>query len=236
MTEPTGIEPQPDPSEPTAAIPRPMRRRGAGPFSLKQVSVAVVAMMGAVIVGTLATRPLGSITPGLPVPGASAYLIGSPIPGLRPGDLAPEFEVARPEGGTTQLTDLDGAPIRLANLRGKAVWINFWASWCPPCQYETPTIRSIDERYRDRGLVIVAIQVQQTVADGRAYADRYGLKYLIGADVTGAIFHAYKVFALPTQFFIDPSGVVRQIVNGPVDEKRAAQLVESILPPAPSAP
>jgi hypothetical protein len=52
--------------------------------------------------------------------------------------------------------------------------------------------------------------------------------------VTGAIFHTYRVFALPTQFFIDANGVVRQVINGPVSETRAAQLVESILPPSPS--
>jgi thiol-disulfide isomerase/thioredoxin len=210
---------------------RPVRRRGVGPFSLGQVTIAILAMMGAAIIGTLATRPIGSIVPGLPVPDPSAYLIGSPIPGLRVGDLAPELEV---DGATgpVQLTDLNGGPIRLAELRGKAVWINFWASWCPPCQFETPTLRTMDQRYRDRGLVIVAIQVQQTVEAGRDYATRYGLEYTIGADVTGAMFHAYKVFALPTQFFIDPGGIVRQIVNGPLDEARAAQLVESILPPA----
>ena len=235
MTEP--VAPEPGPAAPDSfeldPPPRPRRRRGVGPFSLRQVTIAILAMMGAAIIGTLATRPLGSIVPGLPVPDPSAFLIGSPIPGLRPGDLAPELEADRPEG-LLQLKDLHGTPIRLADLRGKAVWINFWASWCPPCQYETPTIRSIDEHYRDRGLVVIAIQVQQTVEDGQAYADRYNLHYTIGADVTGAIFHAYKVFALPTQFFIDTNGVVRQVIIGPLDEARAAAMVESILPPAPS--
>jgi thiol-disulfide isomerase/thioredoxin len=213
--------------------PRPVRRRGVGPFSLRQVTIAIVAMMGAAIIGTLATVPISSLAPGLPVPDPSAFLIGSPIPGLRVGDLAPELEGDGPDG-RVGLTDLDGNPIRLADLRGKAVWVNFWASWCPPCQFETPTIRAIDAKYRDHGLVIVAVQVQQTVETGRDYAERYDLEYTIGADVTGAVFHTYKVFALPTQFFIDPNGLVRQIVNGPLDEARAAQLIESILPPAPS--
>jgi thiol-disulfide isomerase/thioredoxin len=212
--------------------PRP-HRRGVGPFSLRQVTIAIVAMMGAAILGTLATRPLGSIARGLPVPDPSAYLIGSPEPGLRLGDLAPELE-GDTANGRVQLTDLDGKPVRLADLRGKVVWLNFWASWCPPCQYETPTIRAMDQRYRDRGLAIIGIQVQQIVDDGRAYADRYGLKYTIGADVTGAIYHTYKVFALPTQVFIDSNGLVRQIVNGPLTDARASELIESILPPAPS--
>jgi peroxiredoxin len=207
-----------------------MRRKVVGPFSLRQVTAAIIAVMATAIVVTLATVPLGSTAPGLPVPNPSAFLIGSPIPGLRIGDLAPELAIDRPDG-RVQLTDLDGNPIRLADLRGKAVWINFWASWCPPCQFETPTIRSMDQRYRDRGLVIVAVQVQQTVSAGQAYANRYGLEYTIGADVTGAIFHAYHVFALPTQFFIDPDGRLRRIVNGPLDEKSASAMIEAILPP-----
>ena len=221
MTEPAPVE----------SPARPIRRRGVGPFSLRQVTIAIAAMMGAAILGTLATVPISSIAPGLPVPDPSAFLIGSPIPGLRIGDLAPELEGDGPDG-RVGLTDLDGNPVRLADLRGKAVWVNFWASWCPPCQFETPTVRSIDAKYRDRGLVIVAVQVQQTVETGREYAERYGLEYTIGADVTGAIFHTYKVFALPTQFFVDANGLVRQIVNGPLDEARASQLIESILPPS----
>jgi peroxiredoxin len=223
---------QPTETEAPAPPARPFRRRGVGPFSLRQVTIAILAVMGTAIVLTLATVPLGSTEPGLPVPDPSAFLIGSPIPGLGIGEVAPELE-GDSSDGHVQLADLNGTPIRLADLRGKAVWINFWASWCPPCQFETPTVRAMHEKYRDRGLVIVAVQVQQTVQAGRDYATRYGLAYTIGADVTGAIFHTYHVFALPTQFFIDPDGVLRQIVNGPLSEMLASQLIESILPPAP---
>jgi thiol-disulfide isomerase/thioredoxin len=232
-TEPAALDPIT--AEPVSPPLRPYRRRGVGPFSLRQVTIAILAVMGTAIVLTLATVPLGSTEPGLPVPDPSAFLIGSPIPGLSVGDLAPELAGDGPDG-RIQLTDLNGTPIRLADLRGKGVWVNFWASWCPPCQFETPTIRAMDERYRDRGLAIVAVQVQQTVDAGRDYATRYGLTYTIGADVTGAIFHTYHVFALPTQVFIDPNGVLRQVVNGPLSEQRATQLIESILPPGGSAP
>jgi thiol-disulfide isomerase/thioredoxin len=222
----------------------PARRRGVGPFSLRQVTIAILAVLGTAIGLTLATVPIGSVAPGLPVPEPSAFLLGSPVPGLTIGDLAPELVVDL-ESQQLQLTDLDGNPVRLADLRGKAVWINFWASWCPPCQFETPTLRSLDQRYRDRGLAIVAIQVQQTVQAGRDYAARYELEYTIGADVTGAFFHLYRGFALPTQFFIDTDGRIRQIVNGPLTEDRAIAIVESLLPrgastaptpPLPTAP
>ena len=216
---------------------RHSRRRGVGPFSLRQVSGALGAVIVVAVLLTLATAPLGSTMPGLPNPGASAYLLGSPIPGLQVGNAAPELAGTLPDGTAFELLDLNGTPIRLADLRGRAVWINFWASWCPPCQAETPTLRAMDERYRDRGLTLIAVQVQQTAQAGREYADRYGLHYTIGQDVSAAVFHAYRVFALPTQFFIDPAGVIRAVVNGPLNEASATKFVESILPiPGASAP
>jgi len=219
-----------------AGVPEPSaprRRRGIGPFSLRQVAGALGVIVLSAVVLTIATAPLGSGAPGLPNPVASAYVLRSPVPGLRVGDEAPELEGTRDDGTAFGLTDLDGNPLRLADLRGRAVWLNFWASWCPPCQSETPILRTIDERYRDRGLTLIGVQVQQTVDDGRRYATTYGLGYVIGADVSAAVFRTYHVFALPTQFFIDPQGIIRAVVNGPLDLETAGSVVESILPPAP---
>lgn len=211
--------------------PRPPRRGAIGPFSPRQVGLTfgLVAALAALLI--VITRPLGTVGGGvLPDPQPTAFLIREPVVGLRPGDLAPEFEVVREDGTIFGLTDLNGAPIRLADLRGKAVWVNFWATWCPPCQFETPILRETYEKYRDRGFVLVAVDVQETTEAAAGYAARYDLRYPIGADVSGDIFHAYKVFALPTQFFIDPDGVIRAVVNGPVSLDGAADLVETILP------
>ena len=212
---------------------RPRYKRGVGPFSLRQVALALGAVIVTAIILTIATAPLGSTTPGLPNPIASAYQLGPPIQGLKIGQLAPELAGTSGDGSLFSLTDLTGKPVQLADLRGRAVWLNFWASWCPPCQSETPTLRAMDEKYRARGLSLIAIQVQQTVDEGTAYAQRYGLQYTIGADVSAAVFHTYRVYALPTQFFIDPNGVIRAVVNGPLDEAGDSRLVEAILPAAP---
>jgi thiol-disulfide isomerase/thioredoxin len=190
-----------------------------------------VVVAGVVIVAV--TTPLGNTGggPGTVDPRATQYIIGpAPAEGLQPGDLAPELEVALDDGSTYQLTDLDGQPIRLADLRGKAVWINFWASWCPPCQQETPIIRAMAERYRDAGLVVVAIAVQETSpVDIRAYAERYDLDYTIGFDASGHVYREYRVFGLPTQFFIRPDGVIAS-VGKTVDEAAAVAAIEAILP------
>jgi peroxiredoxin len=216
------------------AVEHPPRRVGVGPFSLRQVTVAIGVVVAGALALTLAVQPLATISPGLPRPEPSAYLLTSPIPGLSVGQLAPELAGTRADGSSFQLTDLNGQPIRLADLRGKVVWINFWTSWCSPCQQETPMLRTMDDTYRSDGLALIAVQVQQTVADGQRYAQTYGLRYRIGADVSGDVFNLYKGFALPTQFFIDQRGVIRQVVNGPLDDASAAAIIESLLGISPS--
>jgi thiol-disulfide isomerase/thioredoxin len=207
-----------------------------GPFSGRQLLVAFVAIVIAVVLLVAINTPLGNTAgaPGPVDPRATAYLLGSPPPvGLKVGQAAPELAVTGDDGTTDQLTDLDGSPIRLADLKGKAVWINFWTTWCPPCQAEVPTLRKVSQAYRDRGLELVAISVQETSpADVAAYARRYGLDYTIGFDGSGDIFRAYKGYGLPTHVFIDPNGVIASIVGAPLDEAGAVAQVERILPAA----
>lgn len=215
---------------------RPPKHGLIGPFSGRQLLAAAGAIVVTAIVLVIVTTPLGSAGNGLqPVdPRATPFIIGSPPPqGLAVGAVAPELAVPLPDGSIYQLTDLDGKPVTLESLRGKVVWLNFFASWCPPCQQETPVLRELSERYRDRGLEIVGVSVQETSADDvRAYAERYRLPYTIGFDGSGHVFHTYKVFALPTQFFLDTSGRLVQVVNGPVDEAGASALIDSLLPPS----
>jgi len=209
--------PHPDPPEP--------RRGVVGPFTGRQLATALVVVLGAALILVVATQPL--VKPGqspAPVdPRATQYVIGSAGEGLRVGDQAPELEITGPDGSTAPLLDLDGNPVRLADLRGNPVWINFWASWCPPCQAETPTIRDTAEAYAPQGLAVVGISVQEATEDDvRAYAAKYGLEYTVAADLTGDVFRRYRVFGLPTQYFLDENGIIRSIVQGPVTPESAA--------------
>jgi peroxiredoxin len=217
---------------------RPGRHGLIGPFGARQLLAGAAIVLVVAVILVAVNTPLGSTgTAGPPDPKATPFLIGAATEGLRPGDVAPEFALTRPDGSTFTLTDLDGKPVSLASLRGRAVWIDFWASWCPPCQAETPVLRDTYEAYRDGGLEIVAISVQESSLDDvRAYAERYALDYTVAADLSGDIFHLYRVYALPTQFFVGPDGVIRSVVQGPLDAAGAAMHVEAILPTAASAP
>ena len=240
MTDSHEPEPQPVPppavEPPLAAEPRDARRGVIGPFSGRQLATALAVVVVAAILLVLVTRPIAPATgsgPATAIPGATPFLVGAARVGLQPGDVAPELAWTSAEGTAAELKDLDGNPVRLADLRGRTVWLNFWATWCPPCQSETPVLREMDERYRDQGLAIVAIAVQETTVDDvAAYAQRYGLAYPIAFDASANIFDLYKVYALPTQFIIGPDGRVREVVNGPLTVDSATKLLG--LPPVAS--
>jgi peroxiredoxin len=235
-------EPGTGSGSPAAGIPaarpafehRPVRRGLIGPFGGRQIvgGAVVLVLVGVLIV--VATTPLGTTGGDSRIaPGATPFIIDPSANGLSPGQRAPELTVAHADGSTFQLTDLDGHSVRLADLRGKAVWLNFWASWCPPCQSETPVLRDTYAAYRDRGLVLVGIAVQETTVDDvRRYAQTYGLGYTVGFDTSGDILHLYRVGGLPVQYFIDATGVIRSTILGPLDRAGAAREVEAILPSA----
>jgi cytochrome c biogenesis protein CcmG/thiol:disulfide interchange protein DsbE len=204
-----------------------------GPFGGRQLAILAVAVIVVAVGLVVVTTPLGRTGPPSPNdPKATQYVFDPKASiGVRPGEIAPELSVPLPDGTTYQLTDLDGQPVRLADLRGKAVWINFWASWCPPCQSETPVIRDLAERYASRGLAVIGISVQETSLDDvRAYATRYQLGYTIATDLSGYIFRLYRPPGLPTLVFIGPDGAIRSVVLAPLTEADATAQIEAILP------
>ena len=206
------------------------RRPFIGPFSLRHVAILVVALLITSVVLIAINTPLaGTPADEIPQPGSGFVPVGEAVEGLRLGDIAPEFE-GEIGGVPVRLHDLDGNEIRLADLRGRPVWVNFWATWCPPCQEETPVLRDMYEKYRDDGLALVAVSVQETTVDDvRRYVELYGLDYTVGFDATSAIFHTYRGFGLPTQLFLDRDGVIRKVVLGPVTREQADEILSPLV-------
>ena len=219
--------------EPAGQAPvRPHPRALLGPFSARQLAVANAIVFGSALLLFLVTRPLGgsSSTPVAGDPGAAFYQLSAATQGLAVGQRAPDLSGVS-NGTTVQLADLDGKPMSLAALKGRPVWINFWATWCPPCIRETPVLRDTYKAHQAEGLVLLAIDVQEPVDAVRAYAQKYGLTYTIGLDVTGAIFRTYQVYGLPTQSLIDREGVIRGRYFGPMTPDLAQEQLKAILGP-----
>ncbi len=99
-----------------------------------------------------------------------------------------------------------GGTIRLEDLRGKVVFLNFWASWCPPCRAEARTLEAAWQRYKDRGIVFLGIDIQDTEQDARAFLKEFGITYLNARDASGEVAIEYGVWGIPETYFIDRKG------------------------------
>lgn len=104
------------------------------------------------------------------------------------------------------LTLFDGSVLRLEDLRGKVVFLNFWASWCPPCRAEARTLEAMWRKYREQGVVFVGVNIQDKEESARAFLDEFGITYPNGLDRGARIAIEYGVWGLPETFFIDRDG------------------------------
>jgi peroxiredoxin len=215
----------------TPTSPSAWQRRIIGPFTLRHLVVVGVFLLLAAGALALLTVPISAPQPLVESPGSGFYQTRERTVGLAVGQLAPELEGVV-DGETVGLTDLDDHPVSLAALRGDPVWLSFFATWCPPCQEETPVLRDTYEAHHDQGLEMIAISVQETTpGDVAAYAERYSLPYTIGFDASGAVFDTYRGFGLPTHVFIDADGVIAHLRYGPLDREMAAAIIEPLLQP-----
>ncbi|MCY0876919.1 MAG: TlpA disulfide reductase family protein [Firmicutes bacterium] len=107
------------------------------------------------------------------------------------------------------LKSLAGQSVSLSQFAGKLVFVNFFASWCPPCQAETPDLVKMYKQYGSRVQFIgVDLTSSDTEADVRKFVARYGITYPVLLDQEGAVAQSYQVLGIPTSLFIDRSGVI----------------------------
>ena len=127
--------------------------------------------------------------------------------------------------------DLKGATRTLADYRGKVVVLNFWASWCPPCLREKPSMERLRVKMAGRPLAVVALDSAETREEVDAFLSKMTLGFPILLDPDGSNTKRWKVFALPTTFLLDAEGRVRHVLTGPTewDEGEALAIIESLL-------
>lgn len=210
-----------DPSDLTAR--QPSARRTARRFT---AGLGLVVLIGAV--AYLSTLPLGA--PPTASPGASFYALGPAVEGVGIGQSAPDF-VGAGDNQKPLLKDLDGNPIRLDPFAGKPIWIVFWATWCIPCQQEASDIRAAYHAHEGDGLAVLAIDIQEPAAAVREYALSHDLDYAIGLDATAAVKDLYGAWGLPSHFFLDGNGVIRDRYFGQMTRELMEQHLRAILGP-----
>ncbi len=131
------------------------------------------------------------------------------------------------------LPTLDGGRVAMKDLRGKLVMVNFWATWCVPCQWEMPLMERLYQAYRDRGFVILAISIDQGNAERvHAFVRDRKLTYPVALDPTHEVARSFGVTGLPATLLVGPDGLIKGVTYGPKewDGEDARALIASLLP------
>jgi thiol-disulfide isomerase/thioredoxin len=157
----------------------------------------------------------------LPAASVSAQGMMQPPPPLPAGTRAPAF--------TTRTTA--GRPLTLKSLRGKVVLLDYWATWCGPCQMATPMLENLSRHFGRRGLAVVGMSVDdaRSIGSVKPFMRHFGMTYIVTASPqqNGRAQYAYRVNGIPSQFLIDKKGIVRWSQSG-YSESEGAELAPMI--------
>jgi cytochrome c biogenesis protein CcmG, thiol:disulfide interchange protein DsbE len=123
----------------------------------------------------------------------------------------------------------DAKELKLSELRGHPVVLDFWATWCGPCQAEAPIVDGLAQRYRDRGLVVVGVNTSDEAGLAERFVRRKGLTFPIVYDEGNAIAQAFKVGNLPTLIVVDKEGKIVAVRQGVTSESALEDLVKRVL-------
>ncbi len=128
------------------------------------------------------------------------------------------------------LKDIDNKKVSLKNYRGKVVMLNFWATWCTPCRLEMPSMETLHQQFKERGLVVLAVDSGENAESVTTFVKRHHITFSALLDSDQEVTDDYKVWALPTTYFINAEGKIIGRVNGGRDwsTKEATQYITSI--------
>jgi cytochrome c biogenesis protein CcmG/thiol:disulfide interchange protein DsbE len=174
---------------------------------------AGVLLAGSLFIAATRVGPSG----GAAAPTASVSADTTPAP--LPDRPAPDFT----------LSALDGTSVTLSTIKGKVALINVWATWCPPCRAEMPTIQATYGQYRDQGFIVLAVNLQEDQRTVAAFMGEYQLTFPALLDLDGAVSQVYRAYALPSSFFVDRKGIIRAVYRGPMPRAVIAGTVEQLL-------
>ena len=139
--------------------------------------------------------------------------------GVYAGAIAPNF----------RLSTLDGKELSLENQRGKAVVLNFWATWCGPCRSEMPALQQTYENFKAQGMLLWGIDVGETPDQVEKFAKQIGITFPLLLDRDSKTSRTYRVFGLPTTVFVGRDGVITDVAIGAMDEQTLEKYVKRVL-------
>lgn len=140
------------------------------------------------------------------------------------GDEAPDFELKQ----INKNSELES--IRLSDFKGQGIMLNFWGTWCKPCEDEMPYMQALYPEYKEKGIEIIAVSLDSTELVVNRFIDKYDLTFPIPHDKTGEVRDLYKIGPIPSSIFINPDGKIQRVVNGALSLESLETYFKEILP------
>lgn len=196
------------------------------------IVVAAVVLGGIVAFAPVVPRPsiaVPSLALASTVPSVAPSAAPSAVPSASAAPSSGAFHIGEP-APPLQVPQVGGGTIDLANLKGKPVWINFMATWCPSCQDEFPLMNGFAARYTANGLVIIAVDVREDEGAVASFAQRLNATFPLGLDGDGKAATTWDALALPVHFWIDADGIIRDGALGGIGPDVMAKGLKTILP------
>jgi peroxiredoxin len=127
------------------------------------------------------------------------------------------------------LTDIGGNQVALKDYQSQVILVNNWATWCPPCRAEMPTLKEYFEDHQEKGFAVIAIEAGEPVSEVAQFADEYGLTFPVWADPDQKALSAFRNNALPNSYVIDRRGQVRLAWTGAINREMLEKYVTPLL-------
>lgn len=172
---------------------------------------------------------------GVPILALIALLAWASIrSGGNPGGLAVNSNLVEAEINAGAARDFEleligGGFLKLSDLRGKVVMVDFWASWCPPCRVEAPALVKVYREFQGQPVEFVGVALWDNVGDAEVYLRQEGVTYPNGFDANGVIAIDYGVRGIPEKYFIDRDGTLVKKLSGPLTEAVLRDTINELL-------
>jgi len=214
-----------------------MRRRIAVVLVLVVVMLTVSGCAQSTAQSAPQDAPTATAVPQTPPPTAEPQPTPTEVPTTvaeAPTTGQPTAGVWAPVVGASlsdfELQGVDGQTYTAADFAGKAMVLNFWATWCPHCRSELPTFQQVYEQRANDGFVLVAVSVNEAPDVVKAVVDEEGLEFPVLLDSTGAVGSTYQVRGIPASYFVDRNGIIRGSHVGAItDAESLNKVIDALL-------
>ncbi|MCK6205718.1 thiol-disulfide oxidoreductase ResA [Bacillus infantis] len=139
---------------------------------------------------------------------------------IKVGSSAPDFV----------LETLDGKEMKLSDLKGKGVFLNFWGTWCKPCEKEMPYMETEYQNFKDKNIEILAVNISESNLVVSSFVERHNLTFPILMDRKSQVTDVYKIGPIPTTYLIDEKGKIQKVITGAMTQGDVREHLNSIVP------